>query len=213
MPDDPITNETDLTKLASQTLDIYERNAARFDRERPKHLHERGWLDRFCALLPERARILDLGCGAGDPFYPYLAGRGYSVTGIDQAEAMLAIARAHFPDGDWRHADMRVLDLSERFDGIFGWNSFFHLTPAEQRTTLDRLGAHLTDGGALMLTVGPRAGDVVGWVGDDQVYRSSLSPAEYQDRLSGLGLRIVDFVAEDPDCDFHTVLLAKKGEV
>ncbi len=211
MPDDPNESDADLAKLASQTSDIYERNAARFDRERPKRLHERSWLDRFCALLPDGGRILDLGCGAGEPFYFYLTGRGYSVTGVDQAEAMLTIAKARFPDGDWRRADMRELDLPDRFDGILGWNSFFHLMPDEQRSTLDRLVAHMTETGALMLTVGPKAGEVVGRVGDDRVYHSSLSPDEYRVRLADLGLRVVDFVAEDPACDQQTVLLARRG--
>lgn len=202
--------EADLARLASETQDIYERNAARFDRERPKGLHERAWLDRFCALLPQRGRILDLGCGAGDPFYTYLTDAGYSVTGIDRADAMLTIAKARFPDGDWRRADMRVLDLSDRFDGILGWNSFFHLTQDEQRATLDRLGMHLKETGVLMLTVGPRAGEAVGRVGDDRIYHSSLSPDEYRARLADLGLRVVHFVAEDPACDRQTVLIARR---
>ena len=105
---------------------------------------------------------------------------------------------------------MRGLDLGKAFDGVIGWDSFFHLTPDEQRATLARLAAHLKPGGALMLTVGPDAGEVAGHVGDDPVYHSSLSSEEYGAALAGFGLRILHFVRQDPDCGFHTVLVAQR---
>ncbi|WP_417424522.1 class I SAM-dependent methyltransferase [Hoeflea sp.] len=200
----------DLKLLATRTRDVYERNAVRFDAERSKRLHEKPWLDRFAALLPAAAAILDAGCGAGDPIAAYFTGKGFRVTGIDQARAMIALARARYPDGEWLVADMRDIELDRRFDGIIGWNSFFHLTQDEQGTTLARMAAHLNPGGALMLTVGPDSGEVAGHVGDDDVYHSSLSPRQYQDILEKLQLRIVDFVKEDPDCALQTVLLAQK---
>jgi len=206
-----IQHEAAPTSLAGATRDVYERNAARFDAERPKRLHERAWLDRFLARVPSGAKLLDLGCGAGEPIAAHLASRGYAVTGVDFSRAMLDLARARFPDADWRWSDIRTLDLGEQFDGIIGWNSFFHLTPDEQRQTLPRLAAHLAPGGALMLTVGPEAGEVLGHVGDDRVYHSSLSPEEYREILEQLGLRIARFTAEDPQCDMQTVLLAHRA--
>ena len=199
-----------LARLSTQTQGVYERNAARFDAERPKGMHERVWFDRFLALLPAGGAVLDLGCGTGDPIAAYMSARGFRVTGVDASRAMLDIAQTRRPKGDWRFGDMRRLDLPERFDGIVGWNSFFHLTQDEQRETLKLLAAHLKPNGAMMLTVGPEAGEVGGHVGDDAVYHSSLSPEEYDDILTGLGLAIIHFVKEDPDCDFQTVLLARR---
>ncbi len=196
--------------LATRTRDVYERQAAPFDAERPKMLHERAWLARFAALLPEGGTILDLGCGAGDPFPAWFRARGFRVTGVDIAEAMLEIARERCPQGDWRWADMRTLDLGDRFDGIIGWNSFFHLTQDELRTTLPKLVQHLRPGGVLMLTVGPEAGEVDGHVGGERVYHSSLSPAEYEAEMDRMGMEVVAFVMEDPDCDMQTVLLARR---
>lgn len=196
--------------LAAQTQGVYERQGARFDAERAKGLFERKWLQRFEALLPPSAEILDLGCGAGEPIAQYFIGQGHRLTGVDYATSMIELARARFPAQQWQVADMRQLDLGRRFDGLIGWHSFFHLTPNEQRQTLPRLAAHLKSGGVLLLTVGPQAGEVIGHVGGEAVYHSSLDPAEYQKILQGLGLEIVDFVAEDPECDYASVLLAKK---
>jgi len=200
-----------LAALALKTHKIYERNAARFDAERPKGLHERVWLDRFTEWLPVNGSILDLGCGAGDPIAKFFMNQGFAVTGVDFSSAMLELAKARFPGAEWILGDMRQVDLGRQFHGIIGWNSFFHLTQPEQRSTLERLADHLASGGALMLTVGPEAGEVDGHVGDDRVYHSSLSPDEYARILARRHIEIVEFKAEDPDCDFQTVLLARKA--
>lgn len=201
----------DLAALALQTQQVYERNAARFDRERSRQLYERAWLDRLLDGLAVGAPVLDLGCGAGDPIAAYIRQQGFQVVGLDASNAMLAIARQRYPQGDWRLGDMRQLDLPERFDAIVGWDSFFHLTAQEQRDTLPRIAAHLNPLGQLMLTVGPSAGEVAGHVGDDPVYHASLAPQDYEQRLAVLGVEIVDFVKEDPAAWGRTVLFARKA--
>ncbi|MCR9255474.1 MAG: class I SAM-dependent methyltransferase [Alphaproteobacteria bacterium] len=216
MPDE----RGELDRLAGETQAVYERNAARFDSERHKILIERGWLDRFLALIPPARRVLDLGCGAGEPIAAYLLEKGCVLTGVDFAEPMLEIARKRFPEARFVHQDMRALDLTvsfdgpgpfdgpSLFDGIVGWHSFFHLTQAEQAATLPRLAAHLAPGGVLMLTVGHEAGERIGRVGDDTVYHASLSKTEFERILTANGMSLADFVAEDPACDGATILLA-----
>jgi hypothetical protein len=63
-----------------------------------------------------------------------------------------------------------------------------------------------------MLTVGPAASEMVGHVGGEPVYHASLAPETYAAILAELGLHIVSFVAEDPDCGGATILLAQKRE-
>ncbi len=200
----------DIKNLAANTQQVYERHARRFDAERAKILFERKWLSRFEKFLPEKATILDAGCGAGEPIARYFIENGYDLTGIDYAESMIELAKRRFPDSQWLVADMCHLDLSQQFNGIVGWHSFFHLTPDEQRSTLMRFAGHLKSGGVLMLTVGTAEGEVVGHVGGEEVYHSSLSPEEYGNILGKLRIKIIDFVFEDPECDFATVLLAQK---
>jgi SAM-dependent methyltransferase len=194
--------------LPKSTRSVYERNAQAFDRQRGRTLTERAWLDRFLAIVPAGESVLDLGCGAGEPIARYILETGRDLWGVDFAEPMLAIARDRFPDARWVHADMRSLDLGRRFGGIVGWDSFFHLTKEEQRAVIPLLARHLSPGGALLLTVGPSDGEVTGTVEGDAVYHASLSPEEYEGLLRDVGLAVVDFVAEDPACGFHSVLLA-----
>ena len=163
-------------------------------------------------LMPAHVSILDLGCGAGDPIASYFIQHGHSVVGMDSSSNMLAMARKNIPRGDWRLGDMRQLDLPERFNGIIGWNSFFHLTRDEQRKTLPEIARHLLPGGALLLTVGPHEGEVAGCVGDDPIYHASLSLNEYSDILLSHTVRIREFTPEDPDCYGMTILLAQKAK-
>lgn len=197
-------------ELANRTRDIYEEQAARFDQERSRKLFEARWLTRFADGLPDGGRVLDLGCGAGEPIASWLIAEGFHYTGIDIAEAMLRIARGRWPKGDWRQGDMRDLDLEDRFDGIVAWDSFFHLTREEQKDCLPRLARHLSPGGRLLVTVGPGNGEVTGTVGGVTVYHASLSPAQYAMILEENGMVMTGFLAQDPDCAKHSVLLAQK---
>ena len=201
-PDDNITPDA--------IRDVYDRQAEAFDAERGRAFFEARWLTRFGDGLPRGGRVLDLGCGAGQPISGWLINEGFRLTGIDFSVRMLEIARSRWPDGDWREGDMRRLELHDRFDGIIAWNSFFHLTPEEQRAALPHFAAHLAPAGRLLVTVGPRAGEVTGSVGAETVYHASLSPAEYATELEACGLRMTAFVAEDPGCGNHTILMAKK---
>ncbi|MHA3976584.1 class I SAM-dependent methyltransferase [Halovulum sp. GXIMD14794] len=189
----------------------YCRQAARWDRERPKGLEiESAWLDRLTGHLPEGATVLDLGCGSGIPIAADLVRRGFKVTGVDCAEPMLDIARCSVPEARFVRADMRMLDLAERFSAILAWDSFFHLAPAYQRTMFPIFARHMLPGARLLLTTGPEAGEAEGRVGDEPVYHASLDPADYRKLMAENGLRPLLYRPEDPESDFHTVWLAEK---
>lgn len=189
---------------------VYDRQAAVYDAQRSRALFEARWLARFAAGLSDGARVLDLGCGTGEPIARWFKAEGFTVTGVDFSEPMLDIARSRWPEGDWRQGDMRDFDLGQAFDGIIAWNSFFHLTETDQRACIARMARHLERGGVLMLTVGPDAGEVTGTVGDEPVFHASLSPAEYATCLEVNGLRLTGFLAEDPETNRHSVLMARK---
>lgn len=198
----------DLETARARTRDIYNRAAQGYDAHRAKILFERDWLDRFLANLPRSPKILDVGCGTGDPIARYLIEQGCILTGIDFAAGMLTLAQQRFPDHRWIEADMRSLHLDETFDGVLSWDASFHLTADEQRDAIPLLAKHASPGGALMCTIGPDEGEVTGTAEGERVYHASLAPSEYRSILSGLGFSDITFGLEDPDCNFHSIALA-----
>ena len=70
---------------------------------------------------------------------------------------------------------------------------------------------HIANGGALMFTSGPRAGEVIGSYQGEPLYHASLDPEEYRHLLAAHGFDIVDHAAEDATCGGHTIWLAQKA--
>lgn len=189
---------------------LYERHATAWDSERGKQLFERGWLDRFQALLPQKAAVLDLGCGSGEPMAQYLNKSGYAVTGVDSSATMIGLCSARLPQATWIVADMRDLHLGRHFAGVIAWDSFFHLTQDDQRRMFSVFRDHVGPDGALMFTSGPAAGEAIGAYRGEPLYHASLDPAEYEALLDAHGFNVVRHVVEDPDCGGHTVWLAQR---
>ena len=80
-----MTNAETVNPLAERIVDLYERHAREWDADRGRGLFEKPWLDRFAALLPPGASILDLGCGSAEPIGRYIAEQGFHLTGVDSS--------------------------------------------------------------------------------------------------------------------------------
>lgn len=196
---------------ADRIIDLYHRKAHEWARDRAirNSLFEKPWLDRFGALLPSGASVLDLGCGAAEPIARYFIQNQYDVTGVDSSPPLIAICKARFPQQNWIVQDMRNLALDRRFNGILAWDSFFHLCPDDQRGMFPIFQQHAAPGAALMFTSGPAHGEAIGSYEGEPLYHASLDPAEYRSLLADNGFAVVSHVIEDPDCGRHTIWLAQ----
>jgi SAM-dependent methyltransferase len=200
----------DIDAPARDVRPLYERHAQRFDAARGRALVERPYLDAVTQGVTQGGSVLDLGCGAGEPIAGYLIAKGFRVTGIDTAPAMIGICRDRFPEHDWRVADMRGLDLGRRFDAVVAWDSFFHLTGADQRAMFGVFTRHLQPGGRLLFTAGPAEGEAIGDMFGDPLFHYSLDPGEYDLLLQRAGLAVEVYKEKDADCGDHTVWLARR---
>ena len=81
---------------ADNIVGLYRRHATAWLRQRGRRLTERKWLDRFIAQLPAKPKVLDIGCGPGEPIVRYLIETECAVTGIDAAPEMIEISQAIF---------------------------------------------------------------------------------------------------------------------
>ena len=190
-------------------IGIYSRHASAFDRQRSRALFEQAWLNRFLAAMPPERAVLDLGCGSGEPLAGYLIAAGCDVTGIDTSVDLLALCMARFPQHAWLQGDMRALALQRRFQGVLAWDSFFHLTPDDQRGMFRIFRDHLGAGGVLMFTSGSAADVRIGEFQGEPLYHASLDGDEYRELLARHGFEVLSHRAEDPECGGHTVWLAK----
>lgn len=206
---------TDQTYLSENIIEIYKKHGHAWTELRGEYLYERAWLDRFLALLPQNSNILDLGCGSGKPIAQYLIEKGHSVIGVDASDSMIAMAQQNFPPHSfpnlhWIQADMRTLELDQKFQGVIAWDSFFHLSPDDQRAMFQQFAKFSEQGTALMFTSGPAHGEAVGDLFGDALYHASLSSEEYRELFKIYGFEEMLMIAEDQDCTGHTVWLVRK---
>jgi len=194
---------------SDQIIALYERHAEHYVADRSQQGLEGAWLDRFIALVPPRAAILDIGCGFGEPIARYLINRGFAVDGLDTSPTLIRRCRERFPHRTWQVADMRTLELGKCFQGLVAWDSFFHLCPEDQRRMFPIFGRHAAAGAALMFTSGTSHGEAIGSYRGELLYHGSLADEEYQTLLGSNGFRVEAHVVEDPDCGRHTVWLAQ----
>lgn len=81
--------------------------------------------DLIDLLAPQPGeRILDLGCGTGH-LTRAIADRGAHVTGIDRDPAMIAQARANYPDLPFKVGDATHLAIDRPYDAVFS-NAVLH---------------------------------------------------------------------------------------
>jgi predicted TPR repeat methyltransferase len=194
----------------SEVLHIYEANAVAFDRDRGRQLMEAKYLDALLSrLAPNARRVLDVGCGTGEPIARYLIDNGCEVTGVDGASAMIAICADRFPAMTWLAGDMRSLALGERYDAIVAWDSFFHLTVEAQRDMFAVFREHAAPRALLLFTSGPEHGEAIGEIYGERLYHASLAADEYRALLDANGFDVLVHAVNDPDCGRHTVWLAQ----
>ena len=196
--------------LAQNIIEIYKKHARAWTELRGDFLYEKEWLDLFLSLIPVHSTLLDLGCGSGKPIADYLIQQGHTLIGVDSSDVMIAMAQKNFPKQTWIQADMRTVELDQKFNAILAWDSFFHLIPDDQRQMFAQFAQFSVTNTALMFTSGPMAGEAMGDLFGDALYHASLSQDEYRVLLKQYGFNVVKMVANDVECTGHTVWLAQK---
>ena len=188
----------------------YEKISEWFDEHRDRSLMEQKYLELMIKNIPKDGKILDLGCGMGQPIAQFFIERGYDLTGIDGSKKMIALCQLRFPQAQWVVGDMRHVSFKKTFDLALAWHSFFHLSQEDQREMLPKFAAHLNPGGLLAFTSGIEQGEVWSDNGGEQLYHASLSTAEYQLLLQQNHFEVIVHQVEDPECGEATIWIARK---
>ncbi len=95
--------------------------------------------------------ILSAACGAGR-YDGMLLEAGYSVAGIDQSAGMLARAKEHFPQVQYKKMALQEMHFREEFDGIICMDAMEHICPEDYPGILRGFQEALKPGGVLYFT-------------------------------------------------------------
>lgn len=179
--------------------------------------HVLSYVDRILEDLPTGARVLDLGCGTGEPVAKHLIKRGFSVTGVDESSEMLKFARQTVPEAELIHADMVNVELTDTFDAAVAWDSMFHVERKHHAAIYRKLANALRDGAKLLLSVGGSApaedDSVEGFTSEmygQTFYYSGFAPEVARKLIEASGFEIELWEVDDPTSRGHIAVIARK---
>jgi SAM-dependent methyltransferase len=143
-----------MTTVSARPREGYEEFARFYDAFTAGSDYEK-WTSHALGLAREHGlrgtRLLDVACGTGKSFVPFLR-RGFEVTACDNSAAMLAEAARKAPAVSLVEADMRSLQALGEFDLVTCFDdSLNHLLDEEGlASALASLAANLAPGGILL---------------------------------------------------------------
>ena len=156
----------------------------------------------FAGLGKAEGRLLDLGCGAGEPFPRYFLDRGWEVVGVDFSANMLRLAARYAPEMRSICADMTEVEFAPaQFDAITCIYALFHVPRARHPALFAKFHRWLRPGGQVLFTYATRA-----YTGADEfegekefmgqrLFYSHATPENLRVQLeaAGLAVRAFDF--------------------
>ena len=186
-----------------------------------------GYVDKILEDLPPRAKILDLGCGTGNPIARYIVQRGYCVTGVDQSEKMLEIAKKVVPEAKFIHGDMLNIQFPDKFAAAVAWDSVFHVERKYHCAIYHKLANSLEMGGRLLLSVGGsdvdagvEGGSTSGDNSDAEGFTSEMfghtffysgyAPPVARQALEAEGFEVEVWEVDDPSSRGHIAVIARR---
>lgn len=142
-----------MTKPEELNEATYDRIAGDWDKD---HEYDTWWIsgvEKFVAMLPAGASVLDVGCGSGSKT-KYLHERGMRASGSDLSKKMIEIARHAVPECEFYVADMHDLSsVPGQFDALFLQASLLHIPKDEVDAVMEELKKKLKPGGLIYIAV------------------------------------------------------------
>lgn len=146
----------------------------------------------------DQGNVLDLGCGAGEPFATTFIKRGWTVTGVDFSKRMLELATKYAPEMRVIHDDMRHVEFRpEQFDAVTIIYALFHLPSNEHEAMFEKIFNWLRPQGKLLFTYAtqeytgqPEFDGYLGFMGR-QLYYGHKNPDRLYTDLEAIGFDIL----------------------
>jgi ubiquinone/menaquinone biosynthesis C-methylase UbiE len=158
-------------------------------------------LDTLLDLLPEKARVLDAGCGQGTPILDRLQDSTTAI-GLDFSRGQLQLATQ--PAVSLTQGDMTALPFRDAtFDAVTAYHSMIHVPSNDHQTVIDEFARVLHPGGRALLTAGTAEwnGANSDWLGSGAEMRWSMSgPENTVEQLESAGFSITNQWTIENEC-------------
>ena len=136
--------------------DAYDAIAEGYDACRDDDPPELSLLEDLVDPLPADARVLDAGCGSGDPAAAALADR-VRVTGLDFSRRQLELAAERAPGASLVQGDLTELPFAGgTFDALYSLYAVIHVPRERHRACFAEFRRVVREGAPLLVTVGHR---------------------------------------------------------
>lgn len=178
-----------------------------YDRFAETYEANRGLFDMTSTLVPfyrglnrDKGRLLDLGCGAGEPFPRYFLEKGWEVYGVDFSKKMLELAARFAPQMHTIYADMTEVEFPPaQFDAITCIYSLFHVPRNLHPELFAKFHRWLRPGGKVLFTYATRK-----YTGQDEfdgekefmgqrLFYSHTTEEKLREQLTAAGFEIESF--------------------
>jgi len=155
---------------------------------------------KFTEMLPEKGKVLDLGCGTGLPYSRYLVEKRFDVLGVDLSEEMVKVASMNVPEASFVQLAMNEITYRDEFDGVMSSFSMLLLPPDLFKETASRVCSALVEGGYFYLSLNepasvsddPGSDVFVNILGQD-MYSRAYAVEEVESIFQPLGFSPVKF--------------------
>ena len=153
---------------------------------------EQRLIELACENLLAGSKVLDLGCGTGQPIGDYLVQKEFRITGVDQSEGMLSLARKRLPKEEWVLSSLEEFRPRDKFSVVIAWDALFHIPRSAHESIFSYIKQALFSGGRFALTVGgsehPAFADTMF---EHEFFYDSHPPEMVMEMLKSLGFELV----------------------
>ena len=137
-------------------LQGYEDIADVYAAERSPSDEEQKALSSFLKKLSTELRVLDAGCGGGEPVLHELSSQSQQAIGLDFSAQQLEKAQLNAPEARLLRGDMTRLPLPDStVDAVLAYHSLIHVPAGEHQAVIDEFARVLRPGGRLLVSEGP----------------------------------------------------------
>src|SRR6185295_18833198 len=142
------------------TLQSYERAISEYISGTPHEVYGsvKSWIDATLKLLPEHARIIEIGSAFGRDAN-YIESHGFTVERTDATEGFISLLQAM--GHTVRRFNVLKDEFAAHYDLVFANAVFLHFTQEEIATVLGKVHAGLNERGILAFSV--KKGEGEGW--------------------------------------------------